>query len=783
MKRLAGMVCLVAFAYVLFWVGREHREQEAQDYGTMPMLGGMGEVPDVTPTPTSTPIATPPGVSAPADWSGAFRGWWSLDETSGNRVAYTGTVCQTGGSDCDLVPSSGSLGRVSSAPEGAGAADFASAQQHKLSCVGSTCNELDIPSGGSATYGGWFRSSVNNLHILGKGGQTATDAGYNIGLNWFWASDAICAVSNGTARSAAGIPLTTRAHGEGIWHHFACRAQHASTGVKGCGDGTCDAISTGGSMGIGPNPDEDFSLAIASGGSTYMNGQIDEVFVTDRVLTVQQVCRICACGIDGKRCSCSAEVNHETEYAACNSNADCIPPYGICDPTSDKCTGWQHPQQVVCWGGSNAGNLCTVGSECPGGTCYGAPTCGGCTLPDCNAPTPAPQPTATETATATPTATVTPNSTPTVTVTPNPTSTASPSPALDWVSGAVAVWRFEADLTDETGDSNNTLTYDSTPTPAPGRTPNWTGPVQQGSYSIGFTKTLNEFLGCDLATCTDANRPDHTSFTVGCFVRRPDLSQDAFLMDTFSGGTNGGYRMKLRSATGDPLTCYLYNGSTLSTTNGTSEIANNTYTAVACVNDEGGGTLTAYTDGHAIPTGGTASSGYTARASGTFQISSSTATSDMDGYLDECYIYPKALSSAQTCRVARCGLDGALCACNGADTTLYTPCATNADCRVGSFAPAAVCSWGRCAGRQRGVCGCPLLADPFAAACTYNDAFQSCATDSDCTDGGYSTKYCVNGTNDGTGCYGDGNCTGGGKCWGAATCIPCTPSNCNAGAP
>jgi lysophospholipase L1-like esterase len=130
------------------------------------------------------------------------------------------------------------------------------------------------------------------------------------------------------ATTAAGtLPLDTWAHVVGRFDNAGGQGQIF---VNGQASG---AAASQGGFGTAPGA---FSLSQSVGGYAW-DGQLDECFVTARVLTAAEICRVCSCGVNGTLCTCDAAT-----------------------PPSYLTTG------------RNAG------------------TCGACALPACNAPPPGP---------------------------------------------------------------------------------------------------------------------------------------------------------------------------------------------------------------------------------------------------------------------------------------------------------------------------------------------------------------------------------------------------------
>lgn len=264
-----------------------------------------------------------------------------------------------------------------------------------------------------------------------------------------------------------------------------------------------------------------------------------------------------------------------------------------------------------------------------------------------------------------------------------------------------------------------------------------TGNFMQGTFSNDFDTT--NYLKCTdtvggAGNCGGTSALDFTtSYTIGCWGYADTAGTNRRLMSkTASGAVTTGYYMQ-RTNSSNRLSCV--------NTNTQVDAAATTFSVgewVHAVCTYNGTNVQPYVNGTAS---GTATAVATpADVTGEFRLGmrsdATTAANAWDGRLDECFVVAGALSAAQVCRIARCGMDGEYCVCDGGTPANYHACNANIDCL--QYGTTGTCTGGTCSGRSNGVC--------------------------------------VSGSNAGEPCAVAGDCTGG-------TCTQCTPVACNDSGP
>ncbi len=317
-------------------------------------------------------------------------------------------------------------------------------------------------------------------------------------------------------------------------------------------------------------------------------------------------------------------------------------------------------------------------------------------------------------------------------------STAQPS---TWATNANtrAVW-----FLDENGSSNRvnaqgTSTRDLV---AGASIANNTTDFKQGVASADPTGTTTSFLNCTDANCGGTTALDFTTtFTFGCWAVSDVTNNTRRIVSkgtTTTTANSTGYELT-RNGSGD-LQCWT-GGSSVGFTTGTTPVsqwwhATCVYTGTQIqpyLNGKASGTLTSST----APTD----------TAGAFTLGSRsdtrTANQGWSGRLDECFVIKANVGASSVCRIARCGMGGEFCVCDGGTPANYHTCITDADCKQYSQfgtcdTEAGSATVGKCAGRIMGTC---------AGGGNVNDA---CFSDADCP---------------------------------SSTCSPCSPVACNDAGP
>jgi hypothetical protein len=90
--------------------------------------------------------------------------------------------------------------------------------------------------------------------------------------------------------------------------------------------------------------------------------------------------------------------------------------------------------------------------------------------------------------------------------------------------------------------------------------------------------------------------------------------------------------------------------------------------------------LNTYSDGAIVGTALTGTTLFTAPS--TWRIGGGQGDNYWRGQIDEVMVDTTEFSASAICKVARCGVDGKLCECDGTTPANYKSCSTNSDCRT-----------------------------------------------------------------------------------------------------
>jgi hypothetical protein len=285
----------------------------------------------------------------PVDWCapGAcpFMTVWSLDEASGQpRLNDRDSIC---GAACDLSDLNTVGQDTTNFLEGSAAALFVNADDDELFCTDGNCGgttRLDFPD--DITWGAWarFTDFPEDIRFAGKFSSFNVQ-GYQ--AEFATAGTLRCGIS-GTSLSTnffGGLGATTN-----DYRHLVCRFDDTANTIEGVADGVAQGSPTSFTQDCCDNT---VAAQLSRPGRT-LEGQQDETFMIGQYLSIGQLCRMCACQIDGKKCACDSAT--PTSYASCSTDADC------------------------------AGEaLCSTGNLCEGRR---VSECSSCTLPSCNVAAP-----------------------------------------------------------------------------------------------------------------------------------------------------------------------------------------------------------------------------------------------------------------------------------------------------------------------------------------------------------------------------------------------------------
>jgi hypothetical protein len=274
-----------------------------------------------------------------------------------------------------------------------------------------------------------------------------------------------------------------------------------------------------------------------------------------------------------------------------------------------------------------------------------------------------------------------------------PTTGTSTSQPPTWVDNANtrAVWYLEETTTtvrdNAETDAANDLSHSGSPTQ--------NADAKQGSFSNEFA--TGQYLECTNANCgTDMNITG--VHTTGCWIYA-DVSSN--LRRILARGTSSttanttGYAITRTS--GSELSCWTQNQNSDSTGNA---LPVSTWKHAVCAYS--GTQLRPFIDGTAV------GSLTTTTAPGTntnpFRLASrsdaTTANQQWDGLLDECFVIAANVAASSICRIARCGMAGEYCVCDGTTPANYKSCITDIDCKAYSDKGTCDTTAGTCRGRN-----------------------------------------------------------------------------------
>lgn len=238
-----------------------------------------------TPTPTAT--GTPAAV---ANCSSSVRAWYP-----GNASPALGDNGE-GDSANDLTASGTGTVSVDTSRYRVGSSSILFDGASKLSCGGGTCTELTSGLNVSHTICGWFYD------------DTSTNAYLNLVRNWDFtngfylekvlSTSTINYVAGGNSiTEAGGFPASTWVHLCTTWQGGGGNAATLSTRR-----GTSTTTNKTGTLAyVAPDGSQPFNVTTSD--SSAFKGNVDDLFVYPAVLSTEEQCRFCACGLDGALCT------------------------------------------------------------------------------------------------------------------------------------------------------------------------------------------------------------------------------------------------------------------------------------------------------------------------------------------------------------------------------------------------------------------------------------------------------------------------------------------------
>jgi len=287
-------------------------------------------------------------VVKPQDWTYKFQGVWSFDDASGSSRLNTPGTALDSNLDLDLL---NTVTRDTTRfIEGTASATTEDGISNRLRCLNATCAaQLQPAAGESLTWGVWFYPDV----IAGDLLQKHVDFGPTTGTQMAMQADAEmrCTIADGT--NVVNMDKGTIV--ADTWTHSVCRFDNPGDTARFYQDGAFVSPGSAYTGDVGLPPAGAFTWFSDNGG---IAASLDEAWWIHDVLTDAEICRICSCGINGVTGPCDCSGDDPTTYLDTGRN-------------SQTCAS------SVC---SSTGEACTTNGDCG--------TCGGCTLPDCDASAP-----------------------------------------------------------------------------------------------------------------------------------------------------------------------------------------------------------------------------------------------------------------------------------------------------------------------------------------------------------------------------------------------------------
>lgn len=258
------------------------------------------------------------------------------------------------------------------------------------------------------------------------------------------------------------------------------------------------------------------------------------------------------------------------------------------------------------------------------------------------------------------------------------------SPAADWTGDFVAVWDFEGETIGNTAVAGGSCGSDCDLTDhnTVDRT-GISGEFISGAKAAVFTAGNSEYLSCDLTTCNELDLGGSgSSLTFGAWWQT--LSDPTTRYTMSKGGSGAGtdafYMRRERGGVPDRLgqVAIREAGGTLHSTNAVANVPIQQWMFTAARFDNAANVWTAA--GARFDTGSfdiQISTAFTTDmltgTTGEFDLGRlvTGATGYWDGFIDMAFVYGGVLSDADLCRIASCGITGALCTCYDDAPTVY----------------------------------------------------------------------------------------------------------------
>lgn len=282
---------------------------------------------------------------------------------------------------------------------------------------------------------------------------------------------------------------------------------------------------------------------------------------------------------------------------------------------------------------------------------------------------------------------------------------------VDWTSSMVAVYKMEESATPWANSggcgSNCNLA---------GGSGTQSSTHQEGSFSVSFDGATQS-LTCGASSCAAITTGLADNLTIAMWLIPATGNANganAFHDNDFS--NTGGLQLNYQSST-SVYQWQTWNGATANTcTSAAGDTPLDNFRHV--VFTANGTAMTDVVNGFQSNACTKAGTAYAPPGAQAFQLSPSF--NRWTGFEDELVIDDIAWTTTQGCRVARCGIAGEMCACQGSNHANYLTCSNNSDCR--SISAVALCNpaTNTCSGRTVGECAAGA------------NSGKACNSDSDC---------------------------------------------------
>lgn len=271
----------------------------------------------------------PSGGSA-TNWSSNLLAYWTMDENNLTRVS-SGTC----GTTCNLFQFPNPPATVANSTSikvfGTASAfvDSSSSNVQRFGCMSDTqCTTLRTMNSGSTmgnvSMGGWIRrkSTARSQNIIFNSFDGGTTGG---GIKVYYTSDGTVYAQLYTSSSVSITLGGTDACAVDTWCYVAITFDDSTKTAKLYIDGILKDTDTGLTGGINDaNTGKFFRACGTSDAPTKFDGYCDDMWVSEKALTSDQICRICQSGVTGEGGVCNGS-NATLYNSVQNSCGSCTP--------------------------------------------------------------------------------------------------------------------------------------------------------------------------------------------------------------------------------------------------------------------------------------------------------------------------------------------------------------------------------------------------------------------------------------------------------------------------